>query len=184
MTDHHQLPPNRFVRVATLHGTFQGTMHLGPIQRVVDDLNVAEKSFLVLDEVDLDATEWNFDDGPVAINKSCVLYVQELGDNARSQDRRFAGHFTRAPVRLRVGPYEVEGFVHVPPGGEAMKRLNQGGHPFLPLTSVTVIGTDTQFESPFLAVNRQHIVAAQATLADGRSDAAPAEDGSVVGDPA
>ena len=69
--------------------------------------------------------------------------------------------FARAPVRLRVGHFDVEGLVHVPAGGNPMMRLNQQGHPFLALTSASVVGEETQTGVPFLAVNRSHILAAQ-----------------------
>ena len=69
-------------------------------------------------------------------------------------------------MRVRVGPYEIEGFLHVPPGGECLKWLNHYSHPFLSLTSVSVVGPAKQFATPFLAVNRRHILAAQEIYAE------------------
>jgi hypothetical protein len=42
-----------------------------------------------------------------------------------------------------------------------MSRLNQSGHDFMALTSVSVVGPNFEFATPFLAVNRAFISAAQ-----------------------
>ncbi len=55
----------------------------------------------------------------------------------------------------------MHGFVHVPPGGNPMTRLNQGEHAFVALTSASVIGPGEELATPFLAVNRGHILAAR-----------------------
>ena len=73
-----------------------------------------------------------------------------------------------AYVALARGDYEIEGFCHVAPGGVAMKRLEQGEHPFISLTTVLVTGPEGQSTAPFLAVNRSHISAVQEiNLAEG-----------------
>jgi hypothetical protein len=87
--------------------------------------------------------------------------VVELGcPPALATSRPAGARFTRAALRVRVGAFDVEGFVHVPPGGSAVSRLDQGA-PFLGMTSVSVVGPGAHFASGFLALSRRHIVAAQ-----------------------
>ena len=64
-------------------------------------------------------------------------------------------------TRARVGAFDVEGFVHVPPRGDPLLRFNQDTHPFIAVTSASVVGPDRQFEAPFLAIKRSHILAVQ-----------------------
>ena len=40
-------------------------------------------------------------------------------------------------------------------------RFNQDTHPFIAVTSASVVGPDTRFEAPFLAIKRSHILAVQ-----------------------
>ena len=42
-----------------------------------------------------------------------------------------------------------------------MKRLDQDTHAFISLTTVLVTGPDTEVMTPFLAVNRDFVTAAQ-----------------------
>jgi len=162
----------RRIRVETLQGSIEGSLRLGPMQRTLDDLNVAAKGFVNLHQPDCRAAEWSFADRELAINKSMILFVHEVGPPPQMSAGRPAGaRFARATLRLRVGPYEIQGFVHVPAGGVAMARLNQGNQPFISLTSASVMGPRSQFATSFLAVNRQHIQAAQEIL-DEEGDAA------------
>ena len=64
-------------------------------------------------------------------------------------------------IRLRVGDYIVDGFLHVPPGGNPMMRLHQDSRAFIALTAASATRGDAEFSAPFLAVNRKHILAAQ-----------------------
>ncbi len=54
-----------------------------------------------------------------------------------------------------------------------MKRLENGEHPFISLTTVLVTGPDGEVTAPFLAVNRAHITAVlELGLAEEDDDAA------------
>ena len=151
----------RRIRVETIHGTVEGAMASGPTLRTLDELNFTAKPFLRLEDPRLEGTTWAFEAGPLAVSKACVLFVIEIGcPPALAASRPAGARFTRAALRIRVGAFDVEGFVHVPPGGSPVSRLDQGT-PFLGMTSVSVVGPGAHFASGFLALNRSHIVAAQ-----------------------
>jgi hypothetical protein len=42
-----------------------------------------------------------------------------------------------------------------------MMRFNQDTRPLIAVTSGSVVGPDTRFEAPFLAIKRSHILAVQ-----------------------
>lgn len=150
----------RGVRLHTTAGRIEGTMKMASGLRTLDDLNLVSKRLVTVHSAHAEDSSWPFDTGALAINKASILFVLELGTPAVQAGVSF-GRFTRSPVRLRVGSYDIQGFVHVPPGGVAMKRLDQDNHPFVSLTSVLVSGPEGEFTAPFLAVSRSHIIAAQ-----------------------
>lgn len=150
----------RGVRIHTTAGRVEGNLRIAATLRTLDDLNLVAKRLVSLRSAHPEDPSWTFDPGALSINKASILFLMELGTPAVQPGTSF-GRFTRSPVRLRVGSYDIEGFVHVPPGGVAMKRLDQDNHPFVSLTSVLVSGPDGEFTAPFLAVNRSHIIAAQ-----------------------
>ena len=150
----------RTVRIETLQGSIEGLLLISELQRTLDDLNMASKAFLTVHSPVLDGTGWSFPDSPLSVNKSNILFLAELSSPDTGKSEQFVD-FTRAPVRLRVGPFNVEGFVHVPPRGDPLLRFNQDTHPFIAVTSASVVGPNTQFEAPFLAVKRSHVLAVQ-----------------------
>ena len=150
----------RGVRIYTTAGRIEGDMRIAARLRTLDDLNLVARRLVTMHSAHAEDSNWNFDPGSLSINKTSILFLQELGTPAVQTGVSF-GRFTRSPVRLRVGEYDIQGFVHVPPGGVAMKRLDQDNHPFVSLTSVLVSGPEGEFTAPFLAVNRSHIIAAQ-----------------------
>ena len=153
---------DRAVRIQTVHGTVEGILPVSPVVRTLDDLNVVSRNFLTVHAPVVPSRGWPFDGPELAVNKSSILFLMEFsGGAARRVGRPEAAAHTRAPVRLRVGEYSIEGFLHVPRGGNPMTRLNQAGHPFIALTSAFVVGPDARFTTAFLAVNRAHILAAQ-----------------------
>ncbi len=151
----------RTVRIETLQGSIEGHVLISQLMRTLDELNMVAKAFLIVHSSVLDGTGWSFPAGELSVNKSNILFLAELSAPAGGQsDEKFVD-FTRAPVRLRVGPFDVEGFVHVPPRGDPLLRFNQDTHPFIAVTSATVVGPDTRFEASFLAIKRSHILAVQ-----------------------
>lgn len=165
----------RRVRIETLRGGVEGYLQTSAVVRTLDEVNVVARNFLTLHSPSSYSGEWQLDGGALAVAKSATLFVMELSPATRRSGRRAeAVRFSRSPVRLWVRDVSVQGFVHVPPGGTAMSRLNQDSHDFMALTSVSVIGPAFEFAAPFVAVNRAFISAAQELAAGAEPD--PAQD--------
>jgi len=150
----------RTVRIETLQGSIGGHLLISQLRRTLDELNMVARAFLTVHSSVLDGTGWSFPDGELSVNKNNILFLAELSESAGGQKEKFVD-FTPAQVRLRVGTFDIEGFVHVPPHADPLQRLNQDAHLFIAVTSGSAVGPDTQFETPFLAVRRSHILAVQ-----------------------
>ena len=150
----------RRVRLETTCGSVEGSLWVSPMLRTLDEINVVARNFVTLHTPEVVASDW-FRKSPLCVRRSSILFMHELSNPPKRSGQAAHGSFTRAALRLRVGPFNVEGFAHVPRGGNALNRLNQGGHSFISLTSVSVLGPDWQFATPFLAVNLDHVLAAQ-----------------------
>jgi len=152
----------RKIKLYTTRGTIEGVLWIAPMQRTLDDLNLAARTFVKLSRVDVSAPEAMLGGGAISVNKNDILFLQELSSPPSKSGHKFAaGNLSRASVRLKVGSFDIDGFVHVPPGGSPITRLNQDSRSYISLTSVSVSGPDSHFATPFLAVNRAHIHAAQ-----------------------
>lgn len=156
---------DRRIRIETDDNTIEGVLRLTSALRTLDDLNIQGKDFVTLYAPVISGSGWNFGSDVLAVNRRSILFVQELS-NPPQRIPNLASANSRASIRVRVGPYEIEGFLHVPPGGECVKWLNHYSRPFLSLTSVSVVGPTAQFATNFLAVNRRHILAAQEIYAE------------------
>jgi len=174
MLDQTQEREEREVRIDTVDGAVEGVLHISPRLRTLDDLNLVAKRFITIHSPRSLTSHWELGDGALALNKGSILFVRELSAPPPRAGGRF-GSFTRAPIRLHIGPFEIEGFLHVPPGGLPMKRLDQGTHPFVSLTTVLVTGPDDHETAAFLAVNRDHITAAQVVQPDEERTRVPVE---------
>ncbi len=150
----------RMVRIEILQGSLEGLLLISELLRTLDELNMAPKAFLTVHSPVLDGTGWSFPGGPLSVNKSHILFLAEMSSPDGGKTAKFVD-FTRAAVRLRIGVFDVEGFVHVPPHGDPLLRFNQDTHPFIALTSASVVGPDTEFAWPFLAVKTSQVLAAQ-----------------------
>lgn len=131
-----------------------------PSRRTLDELNLASRSFLSLCQPEWAGAPWFRNDEILAVNRSSVLLVREVSAPPVQAATHFP-RFTRAALLLRVGDCTVHGFIHVPPGGHAMKRLDQDPHLFFALTGALVTGPAIELVSPFVAVNRSLVWAAQ-----------------------
>jgi hypothetical protein len=160
MNDEGPLRERRSVCVDTVDGAVQGDLHISPRLRTLDDLNLVSKRFVTLHTPESQAEGWQPSAGPLAVNKASILFVRELSAPPPKSGGNF-GTFTRAAIRLRVKGFEIEGFVHVPPGGSPMKRLDHDNHPFVSLTTALITSPDAEVMTPFLAVNRNQITSAQ-----------------------
>jgi hypothetical protein len=153
---------DRPVLIRTVFGSIEGSLSSSRMLRLLDDLNVVAKRFLTVNDPVFLSGPWSRGDGPITINRDAIVFVRELqGCPPPPGNLRVASRFTRSAVELLLTDYAIQGFVHVTPDGHPMSRLNQGDHVFVALTSVTVVGPGEQFATPFLAVNRSHVLAAR-----------------------
>ena len=149
----------RVLHIQSLQGTVEGILKTSPSLRTLDDLNLVARNFVTLHDPRVDGEQWGDARTRMALSKASILFVVE--DNATLSPRSIAPEtYRRAPLRLRIADFDVQGFLHVPHGGDPMQRLNQDGHPFVALTSASVIGPGVELAVPFLAVNRQRIALA------------------------
>jgi hypothetical protein len=170
MSDEELAQQNRLIRIYTIHGSVEGYLHIGPQLRTLDTLNFTSKCFVRIHSAKSLTSAWTSGGGTLSVNKSSILFVRELSSPPVQLSGQ-PGGFTPGAVRMRVKDYELEGFVHVPPGGEAMMHLDRDDHPFVSLTTVLLSGPDEEVTTPFLAINREHIALAEETDTDHRSAA-------------
>jgi len=153
---------NRRLRVQTTRGCLEGLIRTSPVVRTLDDLNVVARNFVTLHEPRAMSGDWSLEGGSVALAKSAILYVFELDEPApQSRVIRDGARLFRSAVLLWLAEFSIRGFVHVPAGGSAMARLNQQSHAFIAVTSASVVGPGTELALPFVAVNREQIIAAE-----------------------
>ena len=160
---------DRPVRIETIEGAVEGCLNIGPQIRTLDELNMSSKRFVTIYYPKSVTGEWNLGVGPLAVEKESILFVRELAAPAPGPVSS-TFNFTRAAVHLRVNKYEVEGFLHVPPGGMVMKRLEQDNHRFLSVTTVLLTGPGEPATMSFLAVNRNFITTAQVAEPNATAD--------------
>lgn len=152
----------RPVLIHASRGTLEGELGIGAALRTLDRLNLLHHAFVTIENPRVVAGDWSIEPGTLLLNTSCILFVVELSSRRLEVcDAGEAARFSRSAVRLQVGDYEIQGFLHVPGKGRPLIRLKQDRHAFLAVTSASVVGPDTAFASSFLAVNRAHVLAAQ-----------------------
>lgn len=168
----------RHVRLETLRGRIDGDLMASAVVRTLDDLNVVARQFVTLHDATAPDQLESLASGPISIAKSGVICLVELSNSSRPTGGRSAQpRILRAPVQLWVREFSIHGFLHVQIGGDVMVRLNQSEHPFIALTSATVEGPHGTWSAAFLALNRTHILAAQALS----GEAPQANDAKLVG---
>lgn len=158
---------SRRIRAYTTHGTVEGRLATNPGVSTMHYMNVvsASQNFLTVHPPLACSGDWPIEDGPLALSIDSILFLVELSDfRPKPGDPVEAAKFKRAPVRLQVEKFTIEGYVHVPPGGDAMIRLNQDRHPYLAVTSASIRGSDTEFAAAFVAISRRHLTAVQMIL--------------------
>jgi len=156
---------HRPVRIQTQHGVIEGYLTSSSMIRLLDDLNLVNHSFRTVQSPVVTGTDWDVEDSPLAIHRDSILFVSERDDApplpSNPAAKAITARYSRRTLRLRIGPFVVEGLVHVPPGGTALSRLFHERHPFMALTEATVTGPGPCLGVPFIAINRAHVTAAQ-----------------------
>jgi hypothetical protein len=151
---------HRPLRVWTAKSCFEGVLTVGAGMRTLDHLNAVAQNFISLAEPRQTHGEGNLEDSDLVLNKRAILLLQELSP-APPRPGKNIQRLVQKSILIHVGPFELRGFLHVPAGMSPVKRFDQSHHPFLAVTSVLVEGPDGQTTSPFLALNREMIDAAQ-----------------------
>ncbi len=164
-----QQTDNRGVCIRTIDGAVHGVLSVAPTLRTLDDLNFISKAFVLLHQANSGATGWDLPDGPMAINKSSILFVVEDRPLERGPARTLVQQATDK-VTLRVGDFLLEGTVTFPAGGTALTSLDAAAHPFVALTDTRIQGPEGEQRASFVAVNRRHVTAATAASLGAVSD--------------
>ena len=157
-------PDGRPVMIQTTRGVVEGRAVAHPGIRTLDWLNHSQR-FLEVVVTSSSVTDWSFDRGLVGINKAMVLFVAELSDALPTSDARVeAGHYSREAVAMRLGEFDVKGYLHVRGILDPLVRLSRRDGQFTALTSASVLGLDVELAASFLAVNPDHVLGAQPIL--------------------
>ena len=154
----------RRLRLVTRHGQVEGQLRTNPHVSTLHYLNVTamSQSLVVLHPPIEPSSGWNIAEGALALSIDSVLFAQEMSEyKPIPGDPAAAAKYGRCAIRLNVGDYAVEGFLHLPPGTDPFTRLNQDRHAFFALSAVSVMGPDAQFAAPFLAIKRSEVIAIQ-----------------------
>ena len=156
------------LRIFTGWATYDGLLTISLNFRTQDELNLEARRFLTLSSPTVFAGRWPLEAGPFAINKSAILFVLELPDLGATLGMESVepdlGRYPHAMIRLRVGEFRIQGYVHTIQIGEPLSLLQQTGHSFFAITAATINGPGTDCASPFVAVNRSHIDVVQEIL--------------------
>ena len=114
MTDEILAREERDVRVQTVHGAIHGALRVSPKIRTLDELNLVSHKFLRIEHADMEIRSEGFDAGPIGINKDAILFVTEISDcRLTTDDRVERSHFVRTPIRIRLGEFDIQGFLHI-----------------------------------------------------------------------
>jgi hypothetical protein len=158
------VPGERRIRVQTAQGAIEGTLPVGQGSSTMHRLNVvaASQKFLQLQSPVVCTPKCVFQEGALSVVIDSIVFVTEVAECVPvPREPQAAARFRRARVILLLEDYLVEGYVHVPPGGDPIVRLNQDRHKFIALTSVTVKTADEEFSAPFMALNGSKLLAIQ-----------------------
>jgi hypothetical protein len=150
----------RPVELFTTQGLVRGLLPTTPNRRTLDELNLTSRTFLRICRPESSGVVWLTPGVDLLVHKDSVLLLRELGSPPLQPPGQFA-RFTRAAIVLQLETLVIHGFMHVPPGGHPMKRLDQDPHGFVAVTSAVIATADGELTAPFVAVNRCHVGCAQ-----------------------
>jgi hypothetical protein len=146
----------RFVDVYLYAGACRGSLLLAGQQRISDFLS-SEREQIIID----DATVARVGGGAVAagrrvvIEKREVLFVVDLQEDGAAALSAQVVQRERVAVVVGVGPYWVQGFAHLPPGGSIELLFHGTLSQFLPLTDARLVSQPNASLRTFL-INREH----------------------------
>jgi hypothetical protein len=139
-------PPQVAVRILTAEGATEVELEGGG-ERVTELLNsLPEIRVRPPTLASADEAEW------VRADLDEILI---LIPSAQDTDPTRRLHRPGQHIRIRVGPYVIDGAAHVPPGAEAIGFLGRHRPHFVPITGATITGVDgsNAFSEPVAIVN-------------------------------
>jgi len=151
----------RRLLIGTLHGTLEGNLAVDQQVRTLDYLNRGSTRFMPLRAAKSISPFPPLQVDAVRVNMATILWVTELQEMRPSGLSKVRPQLNRCAVRFCLPDCEAVGFLHTPPQGDPFARLNQDRGAFLALTSVSLIGADTEMTVEFLAVNSHHVISAE-----------------------
>lgn len=158
MDESQQTGAGRAVLVQTTGASIEGLIDVAQNMRTSDHLNHACSRFVSLTVERGPEGLSSFREGALSVSTASVLFVVERGLRRSISDARVeASRFTRSGVRLALGEFEIEGFIHVPGLTNVTSWLIKNRHPFVPLTAASVSGPGVCFAASFLAFNPAHV---------------------------
>jgi len=156
------------VRAFTGLAAFDGLLTLSLGQRTLDELNLADRPLLVLEEPVVQSGRAGLVEGTLAVSKSAIFFAAEIDAVGASLS---TGTPEPAPkqafrtlLRLRVSEYTLEGYMHMPPGISFINRMSQARRRFVALTSVSIDGPGVSGVAHFVAANWAHVLSAQEVM--------------------
>ena len=156
----------RRLLVGTLHGAVEGNLAVGQLVRTLDYLNRGSMRFMPLRVAKSISPFPPLQGDAVSVNMATILWVAELTAMRPGGISKVKPQLNRCAVRFCLPECEAVGFLHTPPQGDPFARLNQDRGAFLALTSVSLIGTNTEMTVEFLAVNSHHVLSAELIAQD------------------
>ena len=127
-SDAMQIPFSAFAEDCTVSGELAlPTDRLSDFLTSTDEYEVANPSFRALDDGRTVTAESS------TIGRDDLFVVMATGPRGRPDRRLWTRHY---PVRCRVGPYTVFGYLHAPPTIDPMRRTDR--RPIVALTESTL----------------------------------------------
>jgi hypothetical protein len=152
-----ETPVGRRVLVATMLGMIEGDLAVGTQLRTLDYLNRATTRFVPLHTARSLSSRASLQGSSVLVNIDAILWVAEVATKPRPGRVAANPQLNRSAVRFCFPECEILGFLHTPPQGDPLARLNQDRASFLAVTSASIIGSDTERASAFIAVNSRQV---------------------------
>jgi hypothetical protein len=144
----------------------EGNLAIGQQVRTLDYLNRGSLRFMPLRAAKSISPFPALQGDAVSLNMAPILWVTEMQAMRPGGLSKAKPHLNRCAVRFCLPGCEALGFLHTPAQGDPFARLNQDRGAFLALTSVSLIGADTEMTVEFLAVNSLHVLAAEIIAQD------------------
>jgi hypothetical protein len=144
-----------------MRGMFEGDLPAGAQVRTLDHLNRGTTRFLTLHDARPLSAQASLQSSSVSVNIDAIFWVAEIDANPRTVRGGAKPALNRVAVRFCFPQYEILGFLHTPPQGDPLARLNQDRGSFVAVTSASILGSDTERAASFVAVNARQVFTAE-----------------------